>query len=75
MVIVFSNWSIEGFRNLHDEDFLFIRETELLTLKYHIENIAHLVETSSFLKILKVKFLSMKTSLYAKYGGLIEEKQ
>ena len=57
IVIVFSNWSIEGFRNLHDEGFLFIKETELLTLKDHIQNIAHLVETSSFLEDTKSQIL------------------
>ena len=54
---VFSNWSVEGFRNLHDEDFLFIRETELLTLDEHVENIARLVETSSFLDDTKSQIL------------------
>ena len=57
IVIVFSNWSIEGFRNHHDEGFLFIKETELLTLKDHIQNIAHLVETSGFLEDTKSHIL------------------
>ncbi len=54
---VFSNWSVKGFRNLHDEDFLFIRETELLTLDEHVENITHLVETSNFLDDTKSQIL------------------
>ena len=57
IVIVFSNWSIEGFRNLHDEGFLFFKETELLTLKDHIQNIAHLLETSGFLEDTKSHIL------------------
>ena len=33
------NWDKEKFRNLHHEDFLFIRETELLNHDDHVENI------------------------------------
>ena len=33
------NWDKEKFRNLHHEDFLFIRETELLNHDDHMENI------------------------------------
>ena len=45
---VFSNWDKEVFRNIHHEDFLFIRETELLTLEDHVENIDRLVTTTNF---------------------------
>jgi hypothetical protein len=45
---VFANWDKEVFRNIHHEDFLFIRETELLTLDDHVENIDRLVTTTDF---------------------------
>lgn len=45
---VFSNWDKEVFRNIHHEDFLFIRETELLTLEDHVENIDCLVTSTNF---------------------------
>jgi len=48
---VFSNWDKEVFRNIHHEDFLFIRETELLTLDDHVENIDRLVTTTDFAKV------------------------
>ena len=35
-VDVFYNWDKEVFRSLHHEDFMFIRETELLMLDDHI---------------------------------------
>ena len=47
---VFRNWDVEAFRDLHHEDFFFIRETELLTLDEHVENIARLVETTNILE-------------------------
>jgi len=45
---IFKNWDKEAFRSQHHEDFLFIRETELLTLDEHIENIDHLMTTTDF---------------------------
>ena len=47
---VFANWDKEVFRDIHHEDFLFIRETELLTLDDHVENIDRLVTTTDFAK-------------------------
>ena len=47
---VFANWDKEVFRDIHHEDFLFIRETELLTLDDHVENIDRLVTTADFAK-------------------------
>ena len=47
---VFKNWDLEAFRDLHHEDFFFIRETELLTLDEHVENIGRLVETTNILE-------------------------
>ena len=35
---VLANWNKEEFRKLFHEDFLFIRETELVTLDDHINN-------------------------------------
>ena len=36
---VFANWDKEVFRDIHHEDFLFTRETELLTLDDHVKNL------------------------------------
>ena len=47
---VFANWDKEVFRDIHHEDFLFIRETELLTLDAHVENLDKLAQTTNFLK-------------------------
>ena len=47
---VFANWDKEVFRDIHHEDFLFIRETELLTLDDHVENLDKLAQTKNFLK-------------------------
>ena len=47
---VFANWDKEVFRDIHHEDFLFIRETELLTLDDHVENLDKLALTTNFLK-------------------------
>ncbi|MDA9990832.1 hypothetical protein N9E48_08505 [Paracoccaceae bacterium] len=43
-----AKWDKEVFRDIHHEDFLFIRETELLTLDEHVEVIDHLVTTTDF---------------------------
>ena len=40
---VFTEWNKEVFRDIHHEDFMFIRETELLTLDEQVENIDKLV--------------------------------
>ena len=45
---VFANWDKEVFRDIHHEDFLFIRETELLTLDDHVENLDKLAQTKTF---------------------------
>ena len=45
---VFSNWDKEVFRNIHHEDFLFIRETEVLTIGDQVENIGRVVTTTNF---------------------------
>ena len=47
---VFANWDKEVFRDIHHEDFMFIRETELLTLDDHVENLDKLALTTNFLK-------------------------
>ena len=41
-VDVFYNWDKDVFRSLHHEDFMFIRETELLTLDEHVPTIHEL---------------------------------
>ena len=53
--LVFTEWNKEVFRDIHHEDFMFIRETELLTLDEHVENIDKLVSEEDFGK----KFLRM----------------
>ena len=45
---VFSDWDKKAFRDIHHEDFLFIRETELLTLDEHVKNIDKLVKENDF---------------------------
>ena len=47
-VSVFSNWDKETFRDIHHEDFMFIRETELLTLDEQVENIDRLISENNF---------------------------
>ena len=47
---VFANWDKEVFRNLHHEDFMFIRETELLTLDEQVDTIDRLVKESDYHK-------------------------
>ena len=47
-VSVFSNWDKETFRDIHHEDFMFIRETELLTLDEQVENIDRLIRENDF---------------------------
>ncbi|MAI59151.1 MAG: hypothetical protein CML56_09300 [Rhodobacteraceae bacterium] len=45
---VFANWDKEIFKNIHHDDFLFIRETELLTLDEHVKVIDNAVKTTDF---------------------------
>lgn len=45
---VFSDWDKEAFRDIHHEDFMFIRETELLTLEEQVDNIDRLVREENF---------------------------
>ena len=45
---VFSNWDKYAFRDIHHADFMFIRETELLTLDEQVENIDRLVRENDF---------------------------
>ena len=40
---VYSNWDLEKFKNIHHEDYMFVRETELLTRDEHVESFAKLV--------------------------------
>jgi len=42
-VEVFTDWDVDAFRGLHHEDFMFVRETDLLNLDEHIEIIDKLV--------------------------------
>jgi|TARA_B110000037_G_C17023045_1_gene466134 hypothetical protein len=39
---VYSNWDLETFRNIHHEDYMFIRETDLLTRDEHVDNFVKL---------------------------------
>ena len=45
---IMQNWNREEFIKLHHEEYMFIRETELLTLEDHVENIDRLVTTTNF---------------------------
>mgnify|MGYP001594063985 CR=1 FL=1 len=39
---VYSNWDLQIFKNIHHENFMFIRETDLLTIDEHVESFAKL---------------------------------
>ena len=41
-------WNKEKYRDVHHEDFLFIKETELLTRDEHVENIDRLINEGQF---------------------------
>ena len=47
---VFANWDKEVFRSIHHEDFMFIRETELLTLDDQVDTIDRLVRENDYHK-------------------------
>ena len=47
---VFANWDKEVFRSIHNEDFMFIRETELLTLDDQVDTIDRLVRENDYHK-------------------------
>ena len=36
---IFTNWDKEAFKEMHHEDFMFIRETELVQRDEHVENL------------------------------------
>ena len=36
---IFNNWDKEAFRAAHHEDYMFIREFEMVTLEDHIESV------------------------------------
>ena len=52
-----NNWNEEKFKELHHEDFLFIRETELLTRDEHCDNISRLVSETDFFKGFKPQLI------------------
>ena len=54
---VADNWDKEIFKNLHHKDFLFIRETELLTRDEHVDNIDRLIKEKDFLKTHKPQLI------------------
>ena len=39
---VYSNWDLETFKNIHHEDYMFVRETDLLTRDEHVDSFAKL---------------------------------
>ena len=51
------NWDKKIFRELHHEDFLFIRETELLTRDEHVDNIDRLVREKDFFRNFKSQLI------------------
>ena len=44
LIEYFNNWDEETFKELHHEDFMFIRETELLNRDEHVSNVSKLVK-------------------------------
>ena len=44
LIECFNNWDEETFKELHHEDFMFIRETELLNRDEHVSNVSRLVK-------------------------------
>ena len=52
---IFTDWDKEAFKEMHHEDFMFIRETELVQRDEHVENLDRMVRESdyarNFLKI------------------------
>mgnify|MGYP001161500270 CR=1 FL=1 len=54
---VFQEWDRETFRDIHHDDFMFIRETELLTLDEHVENIDRLVREKDFFKTFRPQLI------------------
>ena len=44
LIECFNNWDEETFKELHHEDFMFIRETELLNRDEHVSNVSKLVK-------------------------------
>ena len=47
---IFTNWDKEAFKEMHHEDFMFIRETELLTLDDQVDTIDRLVRENDYHK-------------------------
>ena len=41
---VYSNWDLETFKDIHHEDYMFVRETDLLTRDEHVESFAKLAQ-------------------------------
>ena len=48
LIECFNNWDEETFKELHHEDFMFIRETELLNRDEHVSNISQLVKETTW---------------------------
>ena len=48
LIECFNNWDEETFKELHHEDYMFIRETELLNRDEHVSNISKLVKESTW---------------------------
>ena len=44
----YSNWDLEKFKNINHEDYMFVRETELLTGDEHLESFAKLVNDTAW---------------------------
>lgn len=41
---VYSNWDLQTFKDIHHEDYMFLRETDLLTRDEHVESFAKLAQ-------------------------------
>ena len=50
LIECFNNWDEETFKELHHEDFMFIKETELLTLDEQVDTMDRLVREIDYHK-------------------------
>ena len=67
-VEVFTDWDVDAFRGLYHEDFMFVRETDLLNLDEHIEIIDKLVWDGQ-MNWHKVASLFTKTNICSQHVG------
>ena len=54
---IMQNWDKEEFKKIHHPDYMFIRETELLTRDEHVDNIDRLVREKDFFNTFKIQLV------------------